>query len=86
MALTNLNLSELYKLKSINSNNLFEEHTYHNLAVIENNPVIENIPSELSVINEEESIVEKPPANVIDSTKNTEIVLEQQSDIIPLTE
>lgn len=55
LALTNLNLSELYKLRSKATNNhVFEEHTYHNLTVIENVSSVDNNLNlnELSVINE----------------------------------
>lgn len=56
LALSNLNLSELYKLKSFsNTNYVFEEHTYHNLTVIENPTNVNNSLSELAVITVEPS-------------------------------
>lgn len=85
-ALTNLNLSELYKLKSVTSNNLFVEHTYNNLTIIENNPIVDNVPSELSVINEEESVNKKPKPSKDLVIDKMETVLHQQNDTIPLTE
>ncbi|CAH1100116.1 unnamed protein product [Psylliodes chrysocephalus] len=38
LATTNLNLSELYKLKELSQNKIFNEHTYNNLNMIDNFP------------------------------------------------
>ncbi|XP_018577460.1 DNA-directed RNA polymerase, mitochondrial [Anoplophora glabripennis] len=43
LAMTNLNLSELYKLKELSKNtNYLEQHTYNNLNVVENIPSTSN--------------------------------------------
>lgn len=44
-ARTDFNLSELYKLKALRKQRYIEEHTYHNLTIIENIPtIIEAVP------------------------------------------
>lgn len=68
LALTNLNLSELYKLKDFTKKTIFEEHTYNNLTIIENAPSID-VSLDLSVINNqpvEDTSTNLEVVNVID--------------------
>lgn len=60
LGLTNLNLNELYKLKEMRTNRTFAEHTYNNLTIIENMPVI--------LENSTSSAFEVPILSVIESS------------------
>lgn len=76
LALSNLNLSELYKLKTFSSNRtLFEERTYHNLTVIENVPNTDNNLNESSVINQVSEVVKR------EETPNEENATQESSEI-----
>ncbi|KAF2883356.1 hypothetical protein ILUMI_22858 [Ignelater luminosus] len=62
-ARTDFNLSELYKLKVLRKEKYVEEHTYHNLTIIENIPtIIETVPENID------------SSNIINRTSDVDVI------------
>ncbi|CAG9865430.1 unnamed protein product [Phyllotreta striolata] len=73
LATTNLNLSELHKLKELSNNNaILGEHTYYNLNVIDSFPSSSDNTLEASTSNDQSRVVsiEVPDMNVVSEMQN----------------